>query len=126
MAGERTDLADIREARRLVERMRDRLLHPSFEALEYSAADLRLAAQCLQRLDIKSPVWQGVQRKALESEVTGLRRAVDCVEALLKNAGKFYAGWARLMSGDQGPPNYSSAGSTDPAPAQSNKLVMHG
>jgi hypothetical protein len=126
MAGEQTDLADIREARRLIERMRDRLLQPSFEALEYSAADLRLAAQCLQRLDVESPVWQGAQRTAIESEVTGLRCGVHCVEALLKNAGKFYAGWARLMSGDQAPPNYTPSGSTVPVPAQSNKLVMHG
>jgi len=126
MAWERREIADIREARRLIERMRDRLLRPCFEALECSAADLRLAALCLQRLDVKSPVWQGVHRKALESEVAGLRLGVHCVEALLKNAGKFYAGWAGLMSGDQAPPNYTSAGSTEPGPSQSNKLNMHG
>jgi len=126
MFGERTEIADIREARRLIESMRDRLLHPSFEALECSAADLHSAAQCLGRLDVKSPIWQGAHRKALESEVTGLRRGVHCVEALLTNAGKFYAGWARLMSADQAPPNYNSAGSTDAAPAQTSKLAIHG
>lgn len=126
MAGERKEMTDIREARRLIDRMRERLLHPSFEALECSAEDLRLASVCLKRLDLRSPVWHGAQRKALELEVTALRRGVHCVEALLKNAGKFYAGWARLLAVDQGPPNYTSAGSTGPAPAQSNKLVTHG
>lgn len=126
MAGERTELEDVREARRLVERIRDRLIHPSFEALEYSAADLRIATQCLRRLDVNSPVWQGAHRKALELEVAGLRGAVRCVEALLKNAGKFYGGWARLLCGDQAPPNYTAVGSTAPVPAQSNRLVLHG
>ncbi len=124
MAGERTEIAEIREARRMIEKMRNRLLHPSFEALEDCAADLRIAADCIHKLDATLPVWRGAQRKTLEAEVVGLRRGVRCVEALLANAGKFYAGWARLMSGDQAPPNYSAAGSAELA--QVSKLVIHG
>jgi hypothetical protein len=126
MADERTDISQVQEARRIVERMRDRLLHPSFEALEDSGSDLSLAVECIRRLDANSAVWQGAQRKALEAEVTGLRRGVHCVEALLSNAGKFYAGWARLLSPDPAPPNYTSSGVAGLASAQSSKLVIHG
>jgi hypothetical protein len=126
MADEPTELRQVQEARRIVERMRDRLLHPSFEALEDSASDLSLAAECIRRLDANLPVWQGAQRKALEAEVTGLRRGVRCVEALLSNAGKFYAGWARLLSSDQALPNYTSSGITSLPLAQRSKLVVHG
>jgi hypothetical protein len=123
---EQTEIARIREARRIIERMRDRLLHPSFESLKDSAADLRVAAECIRRLDAKSAVWRGVQKKALEAEVTGLRRDVGLVEALLTNAGRFYAGWARLLAPDQAPPNYNSAGSAGRAPVEVSKLVLHG
>lgn len=126
MARERTEIVQLREARRIVERMRDRLLHPTFEALQCSAEDLNSASECLERLDATSPVWQGANRMALEAEVIALRRGVHCVEALLTNAGKFYLGWARLLAPDQGPPNYTSDGATALAVAESGKLVLHG
>jgi len=126
MTNERTQLAQVREARQLIERMRDRLIHPSFQALGECAGDLRSAAECIQGLDAQLPAWQGIQRKALEAEVTNLRRGVSCVQALLANAGKFYAGWARLLLPDQAPPNYTSAGSEGLAPGQNSKLVVHG
>lgn len=125
MASERTQIVEIRAARRTLEKMRDRLLNPSFESLERSAADLNLAAEYLGRLDVTSHAWKGPGRKALEAEVIGLRAEVRCVEALLSNAGKFYAGWARLMSPDQSPPNYNSAGSNRPTAQQESKLVIH-
>jgi hypothetical protein len=106
--------------------MRDRLLHPTFEALQDCAADLRLAAEYVRRLDAESAVWKGVQRTALEAEVTALRLSVSSVEALLTNAGKFYAGLARLLAPDPAPPNYTSAGSAGPPPAQTSQLVIHG
>jgi hypothetical protein len=126
MASEQPQIAQMREARRIIDRMRGRLLHPSFECLPECAADLGLAAECIRRLDAKLPVWQGVQRKALEAEVIGLRSDIRFVEALLANAGKFYAGWARLLASDQAPPNYTSAGSIGSAPTQASKLVIHG
>jgi hypothetical protein len=126
MPAEASELARIREARRIVERMWDRLLHPTFESVEDSAADLSQAAECIRRLDTTSPAWQGKQRQALEAEVIGLRRAIGSVQALLVNAGKFYAGWARLLASDQAPPNYDSAGSVRLIPAEAGKLVIHG
>jgi hypothetical protein len=125
MPGERTEIAQLQQARKILDRMRDRLLHPSFESLEDSASDLRLASEYIRRVDAKSSEWQGVQRKALEAEVIGLRRCVRTVEALLANAGKFYAGWARLLSGDSAPPNYSSSGVSNVAESARN-LVVHG
>ena len=125
MASERKQLFEIRAARRTLENMRARLLHPTFEALERSAADLSLAAEYLGRLDVTSPAWQGLERKGLEAEVTGLRGEVRCVEALLSSAGKFYAGWARLMAPDHAAPNYNSAGSNGPALVQESNLVIH-
>jgi hypothetical protein len=126
MANEKPELVRIREARLFIDRMRGRLLHPSFESLAECAADLGLAVECIRRLDAKLPAWQGVQRRALEAEVVGLRRDIRCVEALLTNAGKFYAGWARLLAPDPAPPNYTSSGSSSPPSAKASTLVMHG
>jgi len=126
MAAEKPELVRIREARQLIDRMRERLLRPSFESLAQCALDLRLAVECIRKLDARLPVWRGVQRKALEAEVIGLRRDIQYVEALLTNAGKFYAGLARLAAFDQAPPNYTSAGAIATAPVQASKLVMHG
>jgi hypothetical protein len=126
MRGERAEMADIREARRMIERMRDRLLHPTFAAIESCAADLGRAVDCIRRLDAGSAAWQGSGRCGLEAEVIALRRGVHVVEALLTNAGKFYGGWARLLSPDQAPPNYTAAGESFEAAAQTHKLVLHG
>ncbi len=126
MAGEKLEIVRIREARQLIDRMRERLLRPSFESLAQCSADLRSAVECIRRLDANLPVWRGVQRKALEAEVIGLRGDIQCVEALLTNAGKFYAGLARLLASDQAPPNYTPAGSIGAAPVEASKLVMHG
>jgi hypothetical protein len=126
MSGARSEMADIREARRMIERMRDRLLHPTIEAIENCSADLGTAAECIRRLDAGSAAWQGSDRRGLEAEVIALRRGVHVVEALLANAGQFYAGWARLLLPDQAPPNYTAAGgSSDPA-SDNHKLVLHG
>lgn len=130
MPGERTQLAQLREARRIMARMRDRLLDPTFEALRDCANDLGQVRECLQRLDAQSAVWKGASRPALEAEVTEIRRSVRCVEALLANAGRFYAGWLRLLKGDQGPPNYTAAGPLarpgSQVAAHTVKLVIHG
>jgi hypothetical protein len=105
----------VRQARCILERMRGRLLRPGFQALEASAADLNLAVECLRQLDVslKSPIWHGLTRRKLEREVLALRCAIGSVEALLKNAGKFYAGLARLMAPDEAPANYTATGTTD-------------
>ena len=48
---DRSELTVIREARRLIERMRDRLTRPSFQALEICTTELSAAAECIRRLD---------------------------------------------------------------------------
>lgn len=110
------EIARVRQARCILERMRSRLLRPTFESLDASAADLNLAVDCLRQLDIslKSPIWQGPTRIKIEAEVVALRHAVHSVEQLLKGAGKFYAGLARLMAPDVAPANYTASGNSGP------------
>jgi hypothetical protein len=119
----------VRQARCILERMRGRLLQPTFQALDSSAADLNLAVECLRQLDIslESPTWQGLALQKIETEVVALRSAVRSVEELLKNAGKFYTGLARLMAPDQAPANYTAAGTTGGGSLGSaGSVVIHG
>ena len=122
------EVEHVRQARCIVERMRARLLRPSFQALELCAADLNLALECLQKLDVslKSPVWQGMARRKLEKEVLALRCAILSVEGLLRNAGKFYAGLARLMAPDEAPPNYTPTGVSGTTQMAAGSVVLHG
>jgi hypothetical protein len=117
----------IRQARCILERIRGRLLQPTCASLGSSAADLKRAVECLQQLDVrlKSPIWQGPLRRKLETEVMALRGAVRSVEELLRSAGKFYAGLARLMAPDEAPPNYTATGAKGPE-SQTGSVVLHG
>jgi len=110
------EIARVRQARHILERLRARLLRPTFESLEASAADLNLAVDCLGQIDVslKSAIWQGATRAKIESEVIALRHTVHAVEALLQSAGKFYAGLARLMAPDEAPANYTASGISGP------------
>jgi hypothetical protein len=129
MSNDSQEIARVRRARCILERMRDRLLRPTFDSLASSAADLNLALECLRQLDVslKSPIWQGLTRRKIETEVVALRSAVGLVEELLKNAGKFYAGLARLMAPDEAPANYTAAGASGPpAHAAAGNVVVHG
>ena len=119
----------VRQARCILERMRGRLLRPTLDALDSSARDLNLAVECLKQLDVslKSPIWQGLARRKIEAEVVTLRRAVRTVEELLQNAGKFYAGLARLMAPDDAPANYTAAGtSAGSMPTTAGSVVLEG
>jgi hypothetical protein len=128
MTGQRTQLAEIREARRILQRIRDRLVRPSFQAVSQSAEELQWVADGIGRLDSTSAAWQGGQRKTLEAEVIGLRQDIQCLTALLKNAGRFYAGWVSLLSFDVAPPNYTPVGSANlcSTTAQTTRVVIHG
>jgi hypothetical protein len=97
--------------------------------LDSSATELNLAVECLQQLDVslKSPIWQGLTRRNIETEVVALRCAVRSVEELLKNAGKFYAGLASLMAPDDAPPGYTATGTSGAtSPARTGNVVIHG
>ena len=129
MSNSSQEVERVRQARCILERMRGRLLQPTFQALDSSAADLNLAVECLRQLDVslKSPIWQGLARRKLEREVVALRQAVRSVEVLLKNAAKFYAGLARLLTPDEAPANYTSAGTSGaPSLASTASVVVHG
>jgi hypothetical protein len=107
--------------------MRDRLLRPSFQTVQNNADDMHWAAERIHRLDSALAPWQGSERKALEAEVIGLRHDVRCLEALLRNVGRFYGGWVRLLSSDQASPNYTSGGSALRVSGNPpNKVVIHG
>ena len=123
------EVARVRQARCILERMHGRLLQPTLDSLDASAADLNLAADCLRRLDVslQSPIWHGLTRRKVETEVVALRATLRSVEALLKNAGKFYAGLARLLAPDEAPANYNPAGVLGSPPATPERsLVLHG
>jgi hypothetical protein len=109
--------------------MRGRLLRPTLDSLQSSAADLNQAVACLQQLDVslKSPIWHGLVRRNVETEVIALRHTIRSVEELLKNAGKFYAGLARLLAPDEAPANYTAAGACGPFPqVATGNVVLHG
>lgn len=123
------EIERVRQARCILEKIRGRLLRPTFESLDSSAADLNLAVECLRQLDVslKSPIWHGLTRQKLETEVVALRRAVRSVEELLQNAGKFYSRLARLLSPDDAPANYTAAGTNGvPAQTASGSVVLLG
>jgi hypothetical protein len=130
------ELEQARQARRVLEKVRARLLRPTVEALDCGAVDLSVAAQCLQRLE--TSLAQGERRAAvrqalgsemaLESEIAKVRRELRCVQALVAGAGKFHAGWGRLMAAaDEGTSNYTAAGdAARPRSVGSGRVVMHG
>ena len=127
----KAELEQARQARRILEKVRTRLLRPTVEALDCSAVDLSVAAQCLQRLEIflaqKERHW--AVRQALESELAKVRRELQCVQELVAGAGKFHAGWGRLMAAaDESSSNYTAAGDAAkrPTSVEAGRLVMHG
>jgi hypothetical protein len=129
MSNGNQELERIRQARCILERMRGRLLRPTLDSLAASAKDLNLAVECLRQLDVslQSPIWQGVTRRKIEAEVVALRLTLRTVEELLKNAGKFYAGLARLLAPDDAPANYTAAGAWTTAPGVADRSVsLHG
>jgi hypothetical protein len=129
MSSGNQEVERVREARRILERMRGRLLRPSPASLQASAEDLELAVECLRELDVslKSPIWHGLTRQRVETEVVALRLALRSVEQLLRNAGKFYYGLARLLAPDDAPPNYTAAGALGAVPhPRDQEVLLHG
>ena len=123
------EIERVRQARCILEKMRARLLRPTFDNLDASAADLNVAVDCLRQLDVslKSPIWHGITRRKIEVEVVALRQAVRSVEALLRNAGRFYGGLARLLAPDDAPANYTAAGASGSRPqVTEGRVVLHG
>ena len=123
------DLDKARQARRCLEKVRRRLVAPSVRALVASARDLADAANLLTELEqtIRSGARRMGVRRALELEMDGLRRDLKQVTELAEGAGRFLEGWARLISADSGPANYTMRGEPcEVIPIQSKRLVVHG
>ncbi|HTR36366.1 MAG TPA: hypothetical protein VMH80_10715 [Bryobacteraceae bacterium] len=118
----------VKAARRIVEKVRGRLMHPTIDAMDRGAAELSAAVQCLALLEavLQSEVpesrWPG-----LGGELARLRLEVRNVQDLLEGAGKFYAGWARLIAPDRAPANYTPEGKADErASNAAGEVVLHG
>lgn len=129
MSHARQQIDRVRQARGLLERMRSRLAHPNWEAINACAADLNIAVEALRQLDtsVESPIWHGLTRQVMEAEVVALRRSFRTVEELLRSAGKFYGGLARLLAPDEAPANYTAAGAQLPPPRPSRgNIALHG
>jgi hypothetical protein len=128
----KAELDRARQARRSLQKVRLKLLSPTIRALDSSASDLGVAVECLQKLESglatgqrRAPEW----RRSLELEMGGLRRELREVNQLLAGAGKFYEGWARLVStaADEAPANYTARGTpSSAAPIRSGKVVAIG
>jgi hypothetical protein len=132
MSNLNAELVEIRTARASLQKFRLKLLRPSVAVLQSGSTDLALAIECLRQLE---PVLssQGprpaVLERALGLEVSGLRRELAQVNALMEGAGKFYEGWARLLfpTSDDGAANYALDGKPRASVAnRSNTVVIHG
>ncbi len=125
------ELDKVKQARRILDKVRLKLMCPSIQAMDSSTAELAVAVDCLRTLEVGfaagrrlTPEWL----RLLEHEMMGLRRELADVNVLLQNAGKFYQGWARLIAtADDAPANYSVAGKPIPPPTDpSSKVVAIG
>jgi hypothetical protein len=125
------ELQKIKTARGSLQEFRLKLLTPSVGGLESGSADLMVAVECLTQLEpvlASRPRSASVDR-ALRTEVAGLRRELEQVNALMDGAGKFYEGWARLLSSasDDATANYTANGKPGaPIFKDSNNEVIHG
>lgn len=122
-----------KQARRSLEKVRLKLLSPSVQAMDGSASELGVAVECLQKLEANFCAGQRLAppgRRLLEFEMAGLRRELREVSTLLESAGKFYEGWARLVSTgiDDAPEHYTVQGMPIPPPPlhYSGKVVAIG
>jgi hypothetical protein len=128
----KTELDRVRQARRSLEKARLKLLSPSIRSMDNTASDLAMAVECLRKLEsalASGPPWAPEWRRSLAAEMGNLRRDLKEVYNLLANVGKFYQGWARLVSAgaDDAPANYNARGTQSPASAhQSSKVVAIG
>jgi len=116
-------LYQVRQARRLVEKVHVRLLCPTIDAMDRGAAELTEAVTCLAGLDT---ALSAGRHEHLQPEVQRLRSELQDVQALLDGAGKLYAGWARLMAPDSAPANYTASGTAQVCPIERGRVVLDG
>ena len=119
-----------RSVRRSLSLVLERLQCPSLESWQASEGELQAAIECLHELEqnLRSAGSGTVPSRMLMAEMAGIRREIAKAQALLAAAGKFYAGWARLIGcGEEDSANYTRRGAAAPAVAvNSGQVVIHG
>jgi len=119
-----------RQVRRSLELVCKRLQHPSIESWKASEKELSAAIVCMHDLELSlQPARAGkAHSQMLVAELRAIRRELSKARALVLAAGKFYQGWARLMSSaEEGTANYTHRGSAAPvASINSGQVVVHG
>jgi hypothetical protein len=124
------------QARRSLAKVRLKLLSPTIQSMDSSAAELGVAVESLGKLEARFRSGRRLTpegRRLLELEMGNLRRELREVSALLQGVGKFYEGWARVVAIDaargidDAPAHYSMQGVGIPPPAiRSSKVVAIG
>jgi hypothetical protein len=124
------ELEQARQARRILEKLHRKLLLPTLEVFNDAPADLTVAAQSLQRLELSltNNYQARPGRQAVQRELAMVRCELQIVNALVSSAGNFYEGLARLMPGaEPAGVNYTAEGEAVSQPSQpSTGVVLHG
>ena len=124
------EIEKVREARRSLGTVCERLQCPSVESWQAGERELITAIECLQDLEqgLRSTATARLHSQMLAAEMAALRRELAQAQALLLAAGKFYQGWARLMGlAEEETANYTPRGAAAPVvPIHSAQVVMHG
>jgi hypothetical protein len=122
---------DIEAAGQRVEVIRRRMLRPTPEALDDCHADLESAIAAMHRVE-SALQWDPETPQNARAELDQFRRNLAQVNALVKNAARFYSGWARLTSPPEDAANYTSGGKAAASDLEmkasglESKLVLHG
>jgi hypothetical protein len=115
-----------RQARRSISLIRKKLLNPTPKSLESCAPQLRSAVDCLTRLQGQLAMPESESPfdcKGLVKEMSGLRRELRQVNALMRNASAFYAVISRLLAPEEDHPiSYRASGLVAIPPASTMLL----
>ena len=119
-----------RKVRRSLETVCERLQRPSIECWKASEKELNAAIVGLHDLEqsLQPAGAAKLHSQMLVAELAAIRREISKTQALLLAAGKFYQGWARLISSaEEETANYTPRGSAAPvASTNSGQVVVHG
>jgi len=123
-------LETIRRARSNLDKLRTKLLRPTPQTLDAGLRDIQAAVNCMQvlELDLASGHCSAGLELGLGPQLRALKGDLQQSVALLEAAGKFYQGWARLIStGEEEPAGYDSRGKAGtPSSKAAGKMVIHG
>jgi hypothetical protein len=103
-----SEVDSVRQARRSLSLVRQRLMKPTVEALDACMPHLHNAIQSIHRLqrlldgqELQSPAPGGTVRTSrgtLQAELAAVRRELSNVTALMRSASGFYGGLSSLLS----------------------------